>query len=642
MNDFHQILTRYWGYSRFRPLQEDIIRSVFEGHDTLGLMPTGGGKSLTFQVPAMAMDGICLVITPLIALMKDQVENLVKRGIKAVAIHSGMSREEIDITFDNCIYGDFKFLYLSPERLTTELFRVRIEKLKVCLIAIDESHCISQWGYDFRPSYLLIGALRTLLPGVPYLALTATATPNVLEDIMDKLEFRERIVFRKSFERKNITYRVDQIEDKMRRLLLIARDYPGSGIVYVRSRKKTREIAQFLVQNKISADFYHAGLSHETRNSRQEDWQKGATRVIVATNAFGMGIDKPDVQFVVHMDLPDSPEAYFQEAGRAGRDEKPALALLLFNGSDKRQAGQRIATTFPEISVVKDVYHALGNYFQLPVGSGKGQSFDFILSDFLTKYHFNALVAHNSLLILQREGYIELSDEINNPSRVHFKSERDDLYKFQVSNARFDGFIKLLLRSYSGMFSSFVAIDEDLLARRSGLKRENIFTFLSKLSSFGVITYIPRKRNPVVTFTEERLDLKSLRFSVESYKFLKERYEDRLNAMIDYASGTAKCRSRFFLQYFGEKDPPRCGQCDVCRERKEQDTDNDEFVRISEDIRSALTERSMNITDLAQLVKHPDKKFTTVLRWLLDHGRVLKDNTNTFSWNAGSRDKLSK
>ncbi len=616
-------------------MQEEIIRSVFEGKDTLGLLPTGGGKSLTFQVPAMAMEGICLVITPLIALMRDQVENLTKRGIKATAIHSGMSREEIDITFDNCIYGDYKFLYLSPERLTTEMFRVRVEKMNVCLVAVDESHCISQWGYDFRPSYLKIADLRELLPGVPFLALTATATPQVLGDIMDKLGFRQKNVYRKSFERKNLIYRVDQVEDKMRRLLLIAGEIKGSGIIYVRSRKKAREIAMVLKKKRISADFYHAGLGHELRMIRQDEWQKGKTRVIVATNAFGMGIDKPDVRFVIHADLPDSPEAYFQEAGRAGRDEKQALAVLLWNESDKRLAEQRITTSFPGISVVKDVYQALGNYFQLAVGSGQGQSFDFVLSDFLSTYHFNALVAHNSLQILQREGYLEVSDEINNPSRIHFRVARDDLYKFQVSNARFDGFIKLLLRSYTGMFSSFVPIDENLLAKRSGLKREDIYAYLVKLSSYGIINYIPGKKNPVVTYTSERLGRKDLHFSAEAYKFLRERYIERIRAMITYASENTRCRSQYLLEYFGEKDPPRCGECDVCMKRNELDLSKYEFDMIRSDIRSRLEGQEMSVQELATHIREPEPKFTRVFRWLLDHGKIRRIGEDTFTWNRG-------
>jgi ATP-dependent DNA helicase RecQ len=632
LEDFKQILTRYWGYPEFRPLQEDIIRSVYEGKDTLGLLPTGGGKSITFQVPALAREGICLVITPLIALMKDQVNNLNKRGIKALAIHSGLSREEIDIALDNCIYGDFKFLYLSPERIGTELFRERVQSMKVNLIAIDESHCISQWGYDFRPSYLKIADIRDLVPDVPFLALTATATPRVVSDIMDKLHFGERNYFQKSFERKNLTYRVDHVEDKMRRLLKYCSSIKGTGIVYVRNRKKTREIADILKSHKIAADYYHAGLSYELRSSKQEAWQKNKIRIIVSTNAFGMGIDKPDVRLVAHYDLPDSPEAYFQEAGRAGRDEKPALAVLLYSGADRKQAEKRIETNFPEIITIKEVYHALGNFLQIPVGAGKGQSYDFILSDFLKEFKFSALVAHSALKILQREGYIELSDEINNPSRVHFRIERDDLYKFQVSNARFDGFIKLLLRSYSGFFSSYVAIDENLLARRSGLKIEDIFTYLKLLQKYKIIDYIPRKRNPVITYTEERLESKGLYFSVESYQFLKERYKEKLEAMISYAGTDNRCRSIILLEYFGEKDAARCGKCDVCAKKNELQLSNYEFDLIKEDIKTQLMERSLLIPELASIIEHQDEKFMKVFRWLLDHGKIQRDDLQRYKW----------
>jgi ATP-dependent DNA helicase RecQ len=632
LDEFRKILTQYWGYSSFRPLQREIINSVFEGKDTLGLLPTGGGKSLTFQVPAMVMEGICLVITPLIALMKDQVANLNKRGIKAIAIHSGLSREEIDISIDNCIYGDFKFLYLSPERLGTEIFRVRVNKMNVNLIAVDESHCISQWGYDFRPSYLKIAEIREFLPGIPILALTATATPQVVEDIMGKLNFREKNVFQKSFERKNLTYRVDQVEDKSRRLLNYCQDLTGSAIVYVRNRKKTREISDFLNLNKISADYYHAGLSHELRNLKQEEWQKGKKKVIVATNAFGMGIDKPDVRLVAHIDLPDSPEAYFQEAGRAGRDEKPATAVLLYSKPDRVMAEKRIDTTFPDLSTIKDIYHALGNFLQVPVGAGKGQSYDFILADFLREYKYNALVAHSGLNILQREGYIELSDEINNPSRVHFKVERDDLYKFQVSNAKFDGFIRLLLRSYSGFFSSYVAIDENLLARRAGLKPDNIYKYLSLLQKYGIIDFIPRKKNPVITWTEERLDRRGLYFSVESYRFLKERFIEKLNAMLDYAESETRCRSTILLSYFGEKDATRCGRCDICQQRNELEMSKYEFDLILKEIKQNLLEKPMMIPELANEISLKDEKFMKVFRWLLDHGKIVRDDYQRYRW----------
>ncbi len=634
MNDFQQILTRYWGYSSFRPLQEEIIRAVYEKKDLLALMPTGGGKSLTFQVPSMAMEGICLVITPLIALMKDQVENLTRKGIRALAVHSGMSRDEIDITLDNAVYGGFKFLYLSPERLTTEIFRVRLEKMNVCLVAIDEAHCISQWGYDFRPSYLKIAELRKLLPETGFLALTATATPKVTEDIMEKLEFREKLVFQKSFERKNLIYQVEQTEDKNRKLLSILNQAQGPAIVYVRNRKKTRDIAMLLSEANITAGYYHAGLSHEIRNLRQEEWKKGKIRVIVATNAFGMGIDKADVRTVLHFDLPDSPESYFQEAGRAGRDEKSAKAILLYSQSDKRYAEQRIDTSFPEISLIKDVYHALGNYLQIPVGGGKGQSYDFILSDFLSKYKFNALIAHNSLQILQKESYIETTEELNNPSRVIFKVGRDDLYKFQVSNVKFDGFIKLLLRSYSGFFSSYVAIDEATLAKRAGLTFDEVYKFLSRLQEYGIINYIPRKRNPVIVFTEERLERKNLHISVEEYRFLKERFREKIQEMIRYASGNNQCRSQFLLDFFGEKDAARCGQCDVCIQRNAMDMSQYEFDLILNDLKTALSEKAMDIVEIAELGNYPERKIVKVSRWLLDHGKIIKTEGNKFVWHT--------
>jgi ATP-dependent DNA helicase RecQ len=521
MKQFKEILLEYWAYTHFRPLQEDIIASVFSGRDTLGLMPTGGGKSITFQVPAMAMDGICIVITPLIALMRDQVENLKKRNIKTIAIHSGMSKEEIDFSLDNCVYGDIKFLYVSPERLATEIFKSRVKKMKVCMITVDEAHCISQWGYDFRPSYMRIAELRDVLPDIPVLALTATATADVIEDIMVRLKFREKNVFRKSFERKNLIYRVEKVEDKLKRVMKIIENLPGSGIIYVRNRRNTAEVAMLLKKMDISVDFYHAGLSHEMRNQKQSDWQKGKTRIIVSTNAFGMGIDKSDVRFVIHLDLPDSLEAYFQEAGRAGRDEKEAYAVVLYNNSDLRNAEQRIATNFPEIQVLKEVYHALGNFLQVPIAAGKNQSYDFNFSDFLTRYKYSVLIAHSAFKILEREGYIEITDEINNPSRIHFEVQRDDLYKFQVANEHFDGFIKLLLRSYTGLFSSYVAIDETLLAKRSGLKAHDIYAYLNRLKTLGIINYIPKKKNPVLIYTEERLDNTQLRFSPENYKFLK-------------------------------------------------------------------------------------------------------------------------
>ncbi len=632
MNNFTDILFRYWGYTKFRPLQEEIVQSVFDGKDTLGLMPTGGGKSLTFQVPAMAMEGICIVITPLIALMLDQVGNLKKRNIKAVAIHSGMSKEEIDVVMDNCIYGDIKFVYVSPERLGTGLFRARLQGMKVCLIAVDEAHCISQWGYDFRPSYLRIAELKSYLPETPVLALTATATLKVIDDIQEKLAFREKNVYRKSFERKNLIYRVDNTEDKLNRMEKIIKSIPGTGIIYVRNRKKTSDVALYLKKCGISADYYHAGLKHEIRNQKQADWQKGTTRVIVATNAFGMGIDKPDVRFVIHLDLPDSLEAYFQEAGRAGRDEKEATAILIYNESDRKSSLQRVKTNFPDLDIVKKVYHALGNFLQVPIGAGKDQSYDFIFADFLSRYKIHALVAHSCLQILQREGYIEVTDELHNPSLVHFIVQRDDLYKFQVANAQFDGFIKLILRSYTGLFTSYVPVNEDLLAKRSGLKVYDIYNYLNKLKTMGVINYIPRKKNPVVIYTEERLDVSHLRFSPENYRFLKDRFIEKMDEVLHYASSENKCRSQMLLAYFGEKDTVRCGNCDVCLKRNELGLSNYEFDIILDELKSKLQDAPCGIRELTDHVRVSEDKVLSVFRWLLDHGKIVKGEDMLFRW----------
>ena len=503
---YRQILTKYWGYTAFKPLQEEIIISVAEGRDTLGLMPTGGGKSLTFQVPALAHEGICLVITPLIALMKDQVNRLNSLEIKSIAIHSGMSGEEIDNAFENAIYGNYKFLYVSPERISTKIFQVKAARLNLSLVAIDEAHCISQWGYDFRPSYLKIALLREYISEkVPFLALTASATKEVIEDIMKKLAFREKNVLRTSFDRKNISYLVRKVEDKGTYLIKTVTKASGSGIVYVRSRKRCKDVAELLVANGVSADFYHAGLPDELRDKKQASWSTGETRVIIATNAFGMGIDKSEVRFVIHWDIPDSVENYFQESGRAGRDNKPAFAVLLYSPADKSRLADTLRKKFPPIEKIKDTYVALCNFLLVPLGSGKDNVFDFNMSEFVSKYRLPVIETYNSLQFLQREGYMEFTEEINNPSRVHFIVSRDDLYKFQVANESFDGFIKLLLRSYTGMFSEFVPVNEEELSRKSAATRDTIYQYLVKLSSHNIIRYIPGKKTALVIFTEERL-----------------------------------------------------------------------------------------------------------------------------------------
>jgi len=634
LNRFQKILLHYWGFSSFRAIQEEVITSVYEGNDTLALMPTGGGKSITFQVPALAKDGICLVITPLIALMKDQVENLKKKGIKAAALHSGMTRHELEVTLDNCAYGDYKFLYLSPERLGTELFKIRLSKLNVNLVAIDESHCISQWGYDFRPSYLKITELRELIPNTPFLAVTATATPQVVEDIQEKLGFKEKRVIKMSFERKNLVYLVRNVEDKNKHLLKIVNNIPGTGVVYVRNRQKAKEIALMLQKDGIIADYYHAGLSTEIRNLKQDDWQNDRTRIIVSTNAFGMGIDKPDVRFVVHMDLPDSPEAYFQEAGRGGRDGKLAYAILLYNDSDKAKIEQRIESSFPEIEEIKRCYQALCSFLGVSIGAGKGEVYDFNMMEFAAAFKINFVKAYSSLKFLEKEGYIELTDELDNPSRIMVIVDKNELYKYQIAHAELDIFIKLLLRNIAGLFNNYVRIDEGYIAKVSGMPLNAVTENLLKLSKAKIVNYIPRKKTPLIIFTEERLDDKNLYISPENYKTRKERYLKRIEAMLTYASGTTKCRSQSLLEYFGEKDSFRCGNCDVCTSRNELDMSKYQFDQILEQLKEILVEHAISLEELVDKVKYPSEKTTRVIRWLLDNDKIVRIDNGLMKWNV--------
>jgi ATP-dependent DNA helicase RecQ len=631
---YRQILTKYWGFTSFRPLQEEIIRSVAEGKDTLALMPTGGGKSITFQVPALAHEGICLVITPLISLMKDQVNRLNSMEIKSIAIHSGMSSEEIDIALENAIFGDYKFLYVSPERISTRVFQAKVTRLNLSLVAIDEAHCISQWGYDFRPSYLKIARLREhISEKVPFLALTASATPQVVEDIMKRLEFRKINILRTSFSRKNISYLVRKVEDKASYLIKTLNKAAGTGIVYVRSRKRCKEVAELLLANGISADFYHAGLPDDLRDKKQIAWTSGKTRVIVATNAFGLGIDKSDVRFVVHWDIPDSIEHYYQESGRAGRDGKSSYAILLISPADKSRLTDSIRKKFPPVEKIKDIYEALCNYLQVPLGAGKENVFDFNMADFISKYRLPVIETFNSLQFLQREGYMEFTEEINNPSRVHFIVSRDDLYKFQVANESFDLFIKLLLRSYTGMFSDFVAINEETLSRKSAATRDTIYQYLVKLSSLNIIRYIPGKKTALVIFTEERLERKALLISPENYLHVREKYELRLNKIIDYAESENRCRSATILNYFGEESD-RCGICDVCRKRNELDLSKYEFDLILEEIKSILAEHNPDAEELVKLIGYPEDKVIKVIRWLLDHNKIRPDNYHKLQWQS--------
>lgn len=633
MNIYQQILIRYWGYNDFRPVQEDIIKSVAAGHDTLGLLPTGGGKSLTFQVPTLAGDGMCLVVTPLIALMKDQVEKLIQKGIKAMALHSGLTREEIDIGLNNAIYGNFKFLYVSPERLTTDIFRIRLPQMNLSLVTVDEAHCISQWGYDFRPSYLKIADLREQIPDIPFLALTATATGKVIDDIQEKLKFRAKNVLRASFQRENLVYTVKHVEDKDRYLLDLLHQLNGSGIVYARSRKKTRDLSNYLKQEKISCDYYHAGLPQESRSQKQSEWMTGHTRVIIATNAFGMGIDKPDVRFVIHMDIPDSIEAYFQEAGRAGRDGKTAHAVLLYSPSDEKIVEQRVRMNYPEIDEIKQIYRAIGNYYQVPVGTARNQVFDFNVADFAARYKLSIMTIYSSLKFMQMEGYLELTEEIYNPSKLKFLVNRDELYKFQIANIDFDAFIKLILRTYTGLFTDYVTIYEGSLANQAKVKPELIIQYLKRLSSMGIIRYIPQKKTPVIIFTEERLDVKSLHISKEHYLDRKREYTDRLDTLMEYASGRNRCRSLFLLAYFGEKGRDKCGQCDVCMQDQELDVNKYEFDRAVEQARTLLRNKPLSLDELVKELVLPKEKSIIVIRWLLDHNKIFRGLDERLSWN---------
>ncbi len=563
MSRYHDILQQYWGYSSFRGIQEEIIESIGSGRDTLGLMPTGGGKSITFQVPAMAQQGLCLVITPLVALMKDQVSNLRARGIKATAIYTGLTHDEIIVALENCIYGDYKFLYVSPERLSSELFLIKLKRIPVSMITVDESHCISQWGYDFRPAYLKIAEIRKILSGVPVLALTATATPEVVKDIQLRLGFKQENVFSMSFERENLAYVVRQTDSKVNELLHILQRIPGSAIVYTRSRNRTREVADFLRQQGITAEFYHAGLSNTDKDIRQNKWKKDESRVMVATNAFGMGIDKPDVRLVVHVDLPDSPEAYFQEAGRAGRDGGFAYAVLLVSSRDAQTLKQRIPNTYPDKEFIREVYEHLSYYYQLAMGSGEGVTYEFDLEKFCRNFKHFPVPVDSALRILSQTGYIEYVDEQENASRLMFIVRREELYATR-ENIDTENLLRVLLRTYTGLFSDYVYIDEHLLAHHAGLDYHRVYEILKSLNFNRIIRYIPHKKTPLIRYIQRREEKERLVIPSFIYEERKAAYESRIKAMTEYATTANKCRSRMLLYYFGEKNEHDCGQCDVC------------------------------------------------------------------------------
>lgn len=618
MDPYHQILQTYWGHSAFRPLQEEIIRSVCSGKDTLGLMPTGGGKSITFQVPAMAMEGTCLVVTPLIALMKDQVDNLRRLGIKATAVYSGMSRQEIITQLENCIFGNYKFLYVSPERLTTPIFQAKLEAMQINLLVVDESHCISQWGYDFRPSYIKIADIREQLPDVPVLALTATATPDVIDDIQEKLKFRHKNVLQKSFFRSNLSYSVRPTDNKIDQLTYILQRVPGSAIVYVRNRKRTREIALALQAAGFTADFYHAGLNREEKTVRQNRWKNNECRIIVSTNAFGMGIDKPDVRVVVHIDMPGSLEEYFQEAGRAGRDEQKAYAIALCSGIDSSKLKKRMADEFPDKEFIYRVYEALGNYYQIAVGFGLETVHDFSLAEFCMAFHFSQLQAHHALKILELSGYIEYTEEIDNASRLLFRATRDELYKYRHQDKMTDEVIQVILRSYTGLFADYVYIDEKLIATRAQVTPQQVYEILTGLSKYRIVNYIPQKKTPLIIYTQTREESKHVRILRSAYEERKERFENRVTKVLEYISEENYCRSRVLLSYFGEKEAKDCGICDVCLAKKDAGLTNYEYNSIRSLLTETLIDTPRLVKDIVHTLPFKEEKVFSAIRFLVD------------------------
>ena len=632
MSSYKEILKKYWGYDDFRGIQSDIIESIGLGNDTLGLMPTGGGKSITFQVPAMALEGVCIVITPLIALMKDQVHHLRQIGILAEAIYSGLERESMLRILDNCILGKTKFLYVSPERLSSDLFVTKLRHMKVSFITVDEAHCISQWGYDFRPSYLEISNIRTLLPGVPVLALTATATPQVIDDICEKLtpptlntqrskhtnSFR---VFRMSFERKNLTYLVRNVADKMHEMVHIFVHTQGSSIVYVRSRRRSKEIADYLNEAGLSATFYHAGLEQTTKDQRQRDWQHDRVRIMVATNAFGMGIDKPDVRLVIHYDCPDSIEAYFQEAGRAGRDGQQAYAVMLYNKSDNAKLAKRIDDSFPPRDEIRKVYEHLAYYYQIATGDGYGVCRQFNIDEFCQRFHHFPIRVNSALHILTRAGYIDYDEAADQQTRVRFRLERHELYRLHDNTPDEERVIVALLRNYGGLFADFGYIDEAFIAQQSGLQPTALHQVLISLAQKHIIEYIPRQQIPTIRYMQRREDAEHIQLSPDVYEHRLEQYKKRIQAMLRYIDCQHRCRSRQLLEYFGEKNSHDCGQCDVCR----NDHPDEEQQAQQAILQLVADGQRHHITELHR-ISVPTPAIDAALAYLIEEEKVVQED----------------
>lgn len=620
------VLREWWGYDSFRPMQEDIVRTALEGRDVLAILPTGGGKSVCFQVPAMMREGIAIVVTPLIALMKDQVQNLNDRGIKALCVNAGMSRREVDLALNNAAYGDFKFLYVSPERLGTPLFRSYVQDMNISFIVVDEAHCISQWGYDFRPDYLQITKLRELVDA-PVIALTATATPQVADDIMERLAFKDKCLIKSGFERPNLSYIVRRCEDKLGQLLSICNGVSGTGIVYVRSRKKTEELADFLTSNGISSSFYHAGLGPDSRSDRQEKWKKDQIRVMVCTNAFGMGIDKPDVRFVVHFDVPDSPEAYFQEAGRGGRDGKRSYAVLLWNGTDLRRLHQIASVSFPSLEYIEDIYHKVHIFFDIPYDVGAGRQLKFDLDEFCRHFKLQRQSAYYSIIYMERMGHWTLSEDVDISTKVQIRVSRNELYDWEFADPQLPRLLEALMRKYTGLFSYPVPIDEDYVAGLIGVQVPMLRQLLYKLSLEHVIRYVPCDRATVLYLHHDRLRPKNVNLDPERYDFLKKSSEERMQKMIDYVSEEDTCRSSYLLEYFGQTESKDCGTCDVCRSGKSASDCSEEGMERS--LTAFVLEEKGGVYALQDVVLRfgsassaVSDRYLSILRRLIDEGTL--------------------